>query len=381
MSLLATRLTVLIGPSLPVPAPQSVLEALEEVEVCHGQDCPSGFQIRLRVGRGGPAELVDYSLLANPLLFKPFNRVILMVSLSGIPHLLMDGFITHQELSPGTRPGTGRLTVTGEDASVLMDMEERSAEHPAQDETIIVTKLLASYARHGVLPKVIPPLALDPPVPVERIPVQQCTDLAHLKAMAARHGHVFFVTPGPAPYTSTAYWGPPPRLGAPQKALSINLAGETNATLGSTAADSRGPELVEGTLQDRTSNRAFPVQSLASTRIPLAARPAWLEQQPNVRRTQLRASGLNLAQAMGRAQGRLDASTDRTVTVEGELDATRYGAILKPRGLVGVRGAGWSYDGFWYVEKVTHKIRVGEYKQSFTLAREGLGSTTPVVPP
>ena len=71
------------------------------------------------------------------------------------------------------------------------------------------------------------------------------------------------------------------------------------------------------------------------------------------------------------------------VTATGTLDALRYGRILKPRGLVGVRGAGEHYDGTYYVKTVTHKIdvRKGEYKQAFTLTREGVGTTTPFVVP
>ena len=42
------------------------------------------------------------------------------------------------------------------------------------------------------------------------------------------------------------------------------------------------------------------------------------------------------------------------------------------RQLVGVRGAGQAYDGVYYVKTVTHSIKRGEYKQSFTLAREGI---------
>ena len=45
-----------------------------------------------------------------------------------------------------------------------------------------------------------------------------------------------------------------------------------------------------------------------------------------------------------------------------------------------VRGAGVAYDGFYYVTSVTHKIKRGEYKQDFRLARDGLISLTPVVP-
>jgi hypothetical protein len=38
------------------------------------------------------------------------------------------------------------------------------------------------------------------------------------------------------------------------------------------------------------------------------------------------------------------------------------------------------YDGLYYVKTVTHEIERGSYKQSFSLARNGLVSTFPTVP-
>ena len=64
----------------------------------------------------------------------------------------------------------------------------------------------------------------------------------------------------------------------------------------------------------------------------------------------------------------------------GRLDVARYGRLLKSRQLVGVRGAGLPFDGLYYVKSVTHDIKRGEYKQSFSLARNGLISTVPTVP-
>ena len=61
------------------------------------------------------------------------------------------------------------------------------------------------------------------------------------------------------------------------------------------------------------------------------------------------------------------------------FDVVRYGHILKARQLVGVRGTGLAYDGLYYVKSVTHKIKRGEYKQSFELSRNGLISTVPRV--
>jgi len=65
----------------------------------------------------------------------------------------------------------------------------------------------------------------------------------------------------------------------------------------------------------------------------------------------------------------------------GSLDVLRYGHVLKARQLVGVRGAGLSFDGLYYGKKVSSKLKAGEFRQSFSLARNGLISTLPLVPP
>jgi hypothetical protein len=68
-------------------------------------------------------------------------------------------------------------------------------------------------------------------------------------------------------------------------------------------------------------------------------------------------------------------------TADGSLDVLRYGGILNARSLVGVRGAGIGFDGLYYVKNVKHSIKRGEYKQSFSLVRNGLISTVPAVLP
>jgi hypothetical protein len=47
---------------------------------------------------------------------------------------------------------------------------------------------------------------------------------------------------------------------------------------------------------------------------------------------------------------------------------------------VGVRGAGIAFDGMHYVDQATHRLKPGEYKQSFVLKRNALVANTPVVP-
>lgn len=376
MSLLGTQLTFWVGASVPAPPGPAVLEALDRVEVTHSDEGRSGFQITFRVGRDASTPL-DYALLSSQQL-QPCSRILLMVTFAAFPEVLMDGIITNQQLTPGQEPGTSTLTITGEDVSLMMDLEEKSVEHPAQDETVIANKLIGSYAQFGLVPTVIPPPTIDVPSPTERTPVQQSTDLQYLQDMAARFGYVFYVTPGPAPLTNTGYWGPPVRTGVPQKALSVNLGSDTNVATIDFQYDALRPTAVAGQVRDPVLGLTLPIPSLGSTRIPLVSQPASTTQSC-IRTQQFRESGLSTTQAFARAQGRTDASGDETVTATGQLDALRYEALLKPRGLVGLRGAGYSYDGWYYVKSVTHNIEKGEYTQQFTLTREGLGALSPVV--
>ena len=110
--------------------------------------------------------------------------------------------------------------------------------------------------------------------------------------------------------------------------------------------------------------------------------PALPFQLPNVRTSLLdKNSGLSITEAYAYAQGITDKSVDSVVTAQGELDALRYGDLLEAGGTVGLRGAGFTYDGLYYVKSVSHSISKGQYKQRFNLTREGTGAITPVVVP
>ena len=86
-------------------------------------------------------------------------------------------------------------------------------------------------------------------------------------------------------------------------------------------------------------------------------------------------------QAYGRAQSMTDSSTDNVVSASGGTGCHALWRDFTIQKLVGLRGAGYTYDGFYYVKSVTHSITRGEYKQNFSLTREGVGSISPAVIP
>jgi hypothetical protein len=365
----------MLGPlDAPSPASPFVVENLRSVEVTHRDEGPSGFQMTFHVGRSSAIDLLDYRLLTNPAL-KPFSRVVILVHFAVVPVVLMDGVITNQQLSPGAEPGASTLTVTGEDISVLMDLEEGSQSFPAHFDYAIVTRIVGNYSRYGLVPP-LPPASAEafvPPLPVEMIPQKpgNLTDRAYLQELARLYGFLFYVTPGPAPLVSNVHWAAPERLSEPQGALSINMGPASNVESINFSYDGMRPQRVEFTSGGERETISAPS---GMRNIPLARNRAEARRVTHL-------TDDNSRRARIHAQGAVDRSFDEVVTATGELDALRYGKLLKPRGLVGLRGAGQTYDGFYYVKSVTHRINKGSYTQGFTLTREGTGATTPFVLP
>jgi len=245
--------------------------------------------------------------------------------------------------------------------------------NPVSD-SVIVTRLLAGYATLGIVPSVTP--TTDVPIETDRVPSQQGTDLAFINELARRNGFVFYIEPTPIPGVSTAYWGMDNRLGVPQSALTVNMGPETNVESISFSFDALGPTTPVVTIVEPTTRIAIQIPIPTGLHPPLALRPA-----PPMRTTLARdAANLDPVQAALRALSSLNESSD-AVTGSGDVDAVRYGQALRSRRLVGVRGAGVTYDGNYYVREVTHQIKRGEYRQRFSITREGLGALTPAVVP
>lgn len=372
----ALRLSVLAGRTLPVPLPLDLVERLRSATVTETDDERSVFSLVLDGGRERAPQSFEGPFAGSSPL-SSFSRVVLVLSFGAIPQVLFDGIVTETRLDPSGDATT--LTVTGEDVGVLLDREERDVEHPALDDYPVVLKILAPYAAKGLLPGAVPPPTMNPPLPIDRIPTQHGTDLEHLTALAHRHGYVTYVIPGPAPGVSTVYWGPPVRAGVPQGALAVAMGPDSNVTEVNFRTEATTPATVSGSVRDRTTGSATPVMAPASTRPPLGAVPFAAANAGDVRRRRLRGATSDSVAAQARAQADVDRSND-AVVAEGKADGGRYGGVLRPRGLVGMRGAGLSHDGVWYVRKVVHTLAPGRYEVAFTLARDGHGAVTPVLP-
>jgi hypothetical protein len=369
------HLTLMIGPAIPVPVPQSVLDALTSLTVTTTSGQASGFQLTFTVNNKSPLQTLF--LLSGGAQI-PLVRVIIVVTINGSSEVLMDGVMTNHEVSPGREAGQSTLTISGEDLTAVMNYIDFSGmPFPAMPPEARVLLILAKYAMFGIIPLVIPSVLIDIPIPTDRIPIQQGKDLEYIKSLADEVGYVFYLDPGPSPGTSVAYWGPEIKVGAPQPALNTNMDAHTNVESLSFNfnADSKMLPIVFIQNPQTKVPIGIPIPDITPLNPPLGLiAPLPKNIQPiteTAKYSPIRGALIGLAKAAKSADG---------VSGSGTLDVLRYGRVLKARKLVGVRGAGPAFDGLYYVQSVTHSIKRGEYKQNFTLGRNGLLSTVSTVP-
>lgn len=370
------HLSLFIGPAVPIPAPRVVIEAVRSVRVTTSTNGPSAFQIEFELDKRSP--LHTLFLLAGGAA-PPLVRVVIAVTVGGTTTVLMDGVMTHHQVTGGGAGKEPTLTVTGEDLTRVMDMIDFSGlPYPAMPDFARVLVILAKYAPLGIIPVVIPSVLLDVPIPIDRIPRHQGKDLPYIRELADRVGYSFYIDPGPTPGVSRAYWGPEVRIGTPQPALNVDMGVLTNVKSMDFAYDSESAKLPLLMIYVKETHTPIPIPLPPITPLspPLGAVPPipknveWI--QGLDRYSPIQAAAIGMAKA---------AKSADVVSARGSLEVARYGRVLLPRKLVGVRGGGTAFDGLYYVKEVTHNLRRGSYTQDFSLVRNGLVSTVARVQP
>lgn len=369
-------LTLRVGEPLAEPAPAWLVSAIDSVSVTQRDSAPSGFQISFSAER--TVESGDNFNVLNTSLLEPGNRVSISVNVLGTPSVLMEGFITNQQLMPETPGAEGRLVVTGEDVSVAMDLYEYSLEYPELPDFAIVNLILAKWLALGVVPEVIPsPAGAISPFSVKQ---QTCTDRAYIQQLAAQAGYQFCIKPGPSVGMSVAYWGPQPRLDSPQPALTAGVGPGSNVEEISFTYDQMSAQRYWGLVQNKLTGDPLPLATVDGIFLKSFATTSTLAGHPLFSKTNLfQDPGEGYADAFVSAQTQTNLSAQNAVTAQGKLDGLRYGHVLTAPGVVDVRGVGTTYDGTYYVSEVTHNLSRKGYDQSFTLSREGTGTTISTV--
>ncbi|MEO0643261.1 MAG: hypothetical protein AAFY47_07585 [Pseudomonadota bacterium] len=363
-----------------MPAEPDLMEAIEELEIQVSAERGAHFRLVLSAERSGPLGVFGPPFVDDSR-FQSGGRIGISLFFAVKPVPIIHGVIVKSQYLPPSDAHDGKVVLLGTDLSGIMNREHVQTPWPALAPNLIATAILAKYIADGIVPKVMPPQIFEQPNPLETTPVQSCTDLAYLRRLARDSGHHAVLQPGPAPGTSTFYWGPLPIMGLPQKTLSVDL-GPMSDAFGVTITHNGHQITTAGaTVIDRQTGQRVEVDVPGLANMPQGAVPEWQTRQGQTRRERLAVSGMTGMQARAIATARLQATAEKAVQARGTINNVRYNDALQPFQQVFLRGVGAMFGGLYTVSEVRHRLRPGDYSQTFTLQRAELYALAPVVPP
>jgi phage protein D len=293
-------------------------------------------------------------------------------------HTVFKGYITGFHFQMGGDPRTSFVEVTGQDASVLMSLEEKIASWPNLSDSDIARQIVGGYQI---------PITADDTAPKHQeddyTVVQRSTDLQFLRDLARRNGLEFYLESDDTGKV-TAYFRAPQLDGAAQADLAAHFSKQTNlksfsahmsglrplnvkmeqmdikskspntSKVGSMTLTKLGKKQVDELISVPLGNLITPKDALSQT---LVLGP------PTSDSTELAA----IAQAVRNESAWF-------IDATGEVNNEAYQGVLRARRTVLVKGAGFAFSGKYYVTKVTHKLRAdGSYSQTFEARRNARG--------
>jgi phage protein D len=352
--------TLLVGLA---PAPEPLVEAIQQIDV----ECALEEASVLRIGFGISATKPgDWSILdVDP--FRPLTPLQLRIQRgAGAPEALINAFVTEHRVAY-SEGGRSTLQITGMDATYAMNLEEKIKTWPNLPDSAIAATV---FGEHAIAPRVdaTSPVLTDP----EGTTIQRGTDIRFLRRLARRNGFDCYVQPEPLSGLDVGHFRKRQLTGAPQAVLSVELGTETNVCDFSVRYELTRPTAAVAAGLDVLTKALQPALALTALEQPLGIEGTLLRQLPP---PMVRPADTGLprtAELQRAAQAIVDRST-WAVIAEGTvgLDVP----VLRPGGLVSIRGVGRLYNGSYVVTRVHHTIQAGSVEQRFEAARNAVTET------
>jgi Phage tail baseplate hub (GPD) len=356
------------------PVSDDFYTALQSLEIEENADAPDALLLRMPVVRT-PAGDLNY--VGDPT-FAPGTAISLVATPLGQPtQCVFDGYALAWKLHLDRATTASTLEVWAQDASWLMNIDEKVLEWPGQTDGQVANAIFQSYGFAAATANT----ADDSPAhqAADHTLLQRDTDLRFLRALARRSGKILRVTCAATPGARTGIFVTPRVTAPPAATISLVDPAAWDADTLDFSWDVMRPTNVQTSQISFTdsSGKAVPADTDSSGLDPMdeldlagysgqygtalltaAADPPELPQQ---------------AAALLREAGWL-------ARCEGTVDAERIGTLLRVGTVVTIEGAGTLHSGNWFVWTVRHVITQDAYRMRFTLVRNAVGPAAAGLP-
>jgi phage protein D len=282
----------------------------------------------------------------------------------------MNANIIETNATFANQPGNSILNVVAMDPTVLMNLKQVVKPWPNRSDSDVAQEIF-SAPEYGFTP--IVDTTNWRRQENEQTMIQRGTDIQFLQELARRNGFEVYIETNGATGVIEGHFHAPRLDLPPQGVLSVNMRDATNVNSFNARFDMLRPSSVQTTNLDVESRQPQQSQVTSSRSTTLGQQTALTSQQQRV----VLPTQTGLART-GEQQPYAQALADESalaITAEGELNTVAYGAVMRAKRPIAVRGAGKQFSGTYYVERVLHVLTADSYKQNFTLRRNALGVT------
>jgi hypothetical protein len=251
-------------------------DSITSVEIEENADLPDALRLRL------PVSTKDKDLtLVNDARLKPFTNVAVVITPSDGPNqCIFDGYVLSHKIHLQAGIADSTLEVTGQDASVLMQLDEKTREFVGLTHGAVANQI---FAENGLAPG---PRNTDDDSPAStedtHTLMQRGSDIDFLQRLARRTGRWCRVACAGQPGERTGFFEVPDLMGDPVLVLDLNDPAKSQVKELDFAWDVARPTNVAAWQASLSS--AAPIDAAASdgglapldARAPCSATPAGL---------------------------------------------------------------------------------------------------------
>ena len=347
------------------PAPPELIDVIQRLEV--EDHAEMADMVRLSVAIAirdgcGSWNVVDENT------FQRLTKLRINVNVgSGKTEPLIEAYVIETNADFANQPGQSVLNVVAMEPTVKMNLKETVRPWPNMADSDIAEQIFGDY-KFGTG-------NIDPTQPSrdenDHTEMQRGTDIQFLQTLAQRNGYEIYVELDPETGAVEGHFHRPRLQQSPQGVLSVNMGTATNVNSFHPRYDMLQPATAQAQNVDVHSSEPQSAQSDSQEDKPLGNAPTVPTGDPR----QVLMSGTGLSDT-GELQTAAQAEVDRSafaITAEGEVNTVAYGAVLRAKRPVLVRGAGRQFSGAYYVERVLHSFTGDGYTQQFSLRRNAAG--------
>ncbi len=342
---------------------------VSELEVEENVDLPSVFTLTMPVTAGATSDL---DLLSDGRIAPLSNIAIIAQADDGQTHCLMDGFVLAHNIHLDTGTSKSTVKVWGQDASWLMNRQEKAREWVDVTDGSVANTIFGEY---GFTPG-DGNLDDDSAVHTEdgHSLMQRATDAQFLRTLARRNGKLYRVFCTSTPGQRTGFFAKPSLDGDAAVTLTLNPSSAATIDAVDISWDVMRPTAVTAKQALFTDND--PQGAGATTTdggLSLLDQKGLADFSGQTVTTLLTAPVDEAGELTLRAQSVLR-EAGWFVRCQGTADVARVGKILRAGAVAQLDAVGAVHSGKYFVWSVRHKITPTAHTMDFTLVRNAVGA-------